>query len=60
MHNPPLFLSVRRFVSHWRAWREEVRTEYLIDRLPAQIHRDIGWPDIKAARRKARHEGSSL
>lgn len=42
---------VRRFAAVWRAWREEVRTEIMIDNLPAQIRKDIGWPDAKAARR---------
>jgi hypothetical protein len=51
---------VRRFAANWQAWREEVRTENMIDRLPANIRKDIGWPDAKAARRAARFGGWSL
>lgn len=55
-----IFGPIRRLAADWKAWREEVRTEIMIDRLPADIRKDIGWPDAKAARRAARFGGWSL
>lgn len=55
-----VFGPIRRFAAHWKAWREEVRTEIIIERLPANIRKDIGWPDAKAARHAARFGGWPL
>ena len=55
---PTLFRAVGRYTSSFRAMRDEVRTERLLNSLPASIRKDIGWPDNYAARRaKRRHPG---
>ncbi len=41
---------VGRIAADWRAWRDEVRTENLINGLPHNIRKDIGWPDMHASR----------
>ncbi|MEX0405774.1 hypothetical protein ABGN05_08885 [Aquibium sp. LZ166] len=41
---------VGRMAAGWRAWRDEVRTEHLINGLPLHIRKDIGWPDTHSAR----------
>ena len=35
----------RRF-AYWRALREEIRTERVMNALPRAVRKDIGWPDL--------------
>ncbi|APH70220.1 hypothetical protein [Aquibium oceanicum] len=51
------FGMVGRIAAGWRAWRDEVRTESLINRLPPHIRKDIGWPDTHPSR-QARRAGT--
>lgn len=44
----------RRYIGQFRRMREEIRTEQLINSLPKEIRKDIGWPDKHAARRAGR------
>jgi len=49
--NPALFKAVSRYAASIRAMREEVRTERVLNALPADIRKDIGWPDAFPERR---------
>ena len=42
--------TVRRLLSDFTAYREEMRTERHISTLPEHILKDIGWPDAYAER----------
>lgn len=46
--------AIGRYTAGWRALRDEIRTENVINGLPNHIRKDIGWPDSRAARRSAR------
>lgn len=48
-HARSLLGMVSRIAADWRTWREEVRTETLLNGLPHQIRKDIGWPDAHAS-----------
>jgi hypothetical protein len=43
--------SMKRYVGKIRTMRNEIRTERVLNALPSDIRRDIGWPDIYAGRR---------
>lgn len=51
---PAFFRAVGRYTASFRAMRDEVRTERLLNALPDSIRKDIGWPDSYAARRARR------
>ena len=51
---PTFFRAVGRYTASFRAMRDEIRTERLLNSLPASIRKDIGWPDSYAARRARR------
>ena len=51
---PALFRAVGRYAASYRAMRDEVRTERVLNSLPASIRKDIGWPDNYAASRALR------
>lgn len=53
--SPALFRTLRRYAAGIRAVREEIRTERIINELPASIRKDIGWPDAYAERRSHRN-----
>lgn len=40
-----IFRSVRDYARHVRAVRAQLRTERLLNELPASMRKDIGWPD---------------
>jgi uncharacterized protein YjiS (DUF1127 family) len=42
--------TVKRLLSDFTAYREEMRTERHISTLPEHILKDIGWPDAYAER----------
>lgn len=44
----------RDYFDRMRRMRQEIRTEQMICSLPMEIRRDIGWPDVHAARRARR------
>jgi hypothetical protein len=48
---PALFRAVGRYAASYRAMRDEVRTERVLNSLPASIRKDIGWPDNYTASR---------
>jgi len=39
------FRSVRDYAGRVRAVRAQLRTERLLNELPASMRKDIGWPD---------------
>ena len=42
---------IGRYTASLRALREDIRTERILNSLPAEIRKDIGWPEIYAGRR---------
>ena len=40
-----IFRSVRDYAGRVRAVRAQLRTERLLNELPASMRKDIGWPD---------------
>ena len=51
---PSLFRAISRYAGKLRTMRDEIRTERFLSSLPADIRKDIGWPDIHAGRRDPR------
>ena len=45
---------LRHYVGKVRTMRNEIRSERLLNSLPTNIRKDIGWPDSYAARRADR------
>ena len=43
-----MFERIGRRVAYWRALREEIRTERVMNALPRAVRKDIGWPDLYA------------
>ena len=39
------FRSVRRYMGKIKTIRDEIRTERLMNSLPEELRRDIGWPE---------------
>jgi hypothetical protein len=50
-YRPAFFRAVGRYTAALRAMRDEIRTERLLNSLPNEIRKDIGWPEGRAARR---------
>ncbi len=42
--------TVRRLLTDFAAYREELRTERHLNALPEYLLKDIGWPDVYADR----------
>ena len=42
---PKLFRTISRYAGKIRTLRDDIRTKRLLNSLPAQTRRDIGWPD---------------
>jgi len=42
--------TVRRLLTDFAAYREELRTERHLNSLPEHVLKDIGWPDVYAER----------
>ena len=51
------FRAIRRYAGKIRTLRDQIRTERFLNSLPAEIRKDIGWPDRHAGLRRRR--GSS-
>ncbi len=43
-----LFGTLRRRFAYWRVLREEIRTERVLNALPREVRKDIGWPELYA------------
>jgi len=43
-----MFERIGRRFAYWRALREEIRTERVMNALPRAVRKDIGWPDLYA------------
>jgi hypothetical protein len=41
-----LFGTLRRRFAYWRVLREEIRTERVMNALPREVRKDIGWPEL--------------
>lgn len=52
---PNIFRTIRYYAGKVQTMRDEVRTERLLNSLPASIRKDIGWPDSYPERRARRH-----
>jgi hypothetical protein len=52
---PNIFRAIRYYTGKVQSMREEVRTERLLNSLPASIRKDIGWPDSYPERRARRN-----
>lgn len=50
----PVFGVIGRYAANWRALREEIRTERILNALPPEVRKDIGWPELYAGRRVRR------
>jgi hypothetical protein len=46
--------SVQHYVGKIRTMRNEVRTQRFMNSLPADIRKDIGWPDMYEGHRRMR------
>lgn len=42
---PNIFRAIRHYAGKVQTMRDEVRTERLLNALPADLQKDIGWPD---------------
>lgn len=56
MHARPtdLFRAIRHYAGKIQTMRDEIRTERFLAALPADIAKDIGWPDHFCDRRVPR------
>ncbi len=52
-----VYSALTYLATEWRTAREEARTRRIIDSLPAEIQKDIGWPDSHSIRLAARRRG---
>lgn len=41
-----LISVLRHFANDWQAARTEIRTRRIVDSLPREVQKDIGWPDV--------------
>ena len=58
MHTVNITRAIRRYAGRVRTMRNEIRTERMLDQLPFDIRKDIGWPDhydIGSGRRRLPH-----
>lgn len=50
-----VFGRLSRYAANWRALRENARTERILNSLPADVRKDIGWPEIYSGRPTGRN-----
>ena len=55
MNGSTILRSVQHYVGKIRTMRNEIRTQRFMNSLPADIRKDIGWPDMYSERR---HRGN--
>jgi hypothetical protein len=49
-----IYTALRELATEWQAARQEARTRAIVNALPPEIQKDIGWPDTVAIRQSAR------
>ncbi len=54
-----VYSALSHLAAEWRTAREEARTRRIINSLPAEIQKDIGWPDTHSIRVAARRRNHS-
>ncbi|PTE09021.1 hypothetical protein [Mesorhizobium helmanticense] len=52
MNGFAILRSVQHYVGKIRTMRNEIRTQRFMDGLPADLRKDIGWPDMYASGRR--------
>jgi hypothetical protein len=55
-----VYTALSHLATEWRSAREEARTRRIISSLPAEIQKDIGWPDAQANRVVNRSRGAAF
>ncbi|MBZ9759932.1 hypothetical protein LB553_03445 [Mesorhizobium sp. CA8] len=50
MNGFTILRSVQHYVGRIRTVRNEIRTQRFLNNLPADIRKDIGWPDLYTGR----------
>jgi hypothetical protein len=55
-----VYSALSHLAAEWRSAREEARTRRIIESLPADVQKDIGWPDSQTIRHAARRRGGAL
>ncbi len=45
-----VYSALSHLAAEWRSAREEARTRRIVNSLPAEIQKDIGWPDAQSNR----------
>lgn len=43
------YASLSRLTTQWRSDRSRTRTQRILDALPPEIRKDIGWPQSNSA-----------
>ncbi|QKC69023.1 MULTISPECIES: hypothetical protein [Mesorhizobium] len=51
MNGFTILRGMQHYVGKVRTMRNEIRTQRFMNALPADIRKDIGWPDMYAERR---------
>ncbi|WP_082583421.1 hypothetical protein [Mesorhizobium sp. Root695] len=51
MNGSIILRGVQHYVGKIRTMRNEIRTQRFMNSLPADIRKDVGWPDMYAERR---------
>ena len=46
MNRSGMLRTFARYAESWRDLRDEIRTERILNSLPQDIRKDIGWPGI--------------
>lgn len=54
MNGLTMLRGVRHYVGRIRRVRNEIRTQRFLNTLPADIRKDIGWPDLYGDRMRER------
>jgi hypothetical protein len=49
-----VYSALSHIAAEWRSARDEARTRRIVNSLPLEIQKDIGWPDSHATRQSAR------
>ncbi|WP_209436086.1 hypothetical protein, partial [Mesorhizobium metallidurans] len=52
MNGFTILRSVQHYVGKIRTMRNEIRTQRFMNELPADLRKDIGWPDMYASGRR--------
>jgi hypothetical protein len=51
---PSIFRTIARYAGKIRAMHRDIRAARVMNALPAELRKDIGWPDMLAERRAGR------